>query len=248
MGKFVSDDSRESWEEILDSSVEIYNCDLLDREKIEFESQAKAFVRIYQFLVQIKSFINSDWESLKTFLQLLLNKLPKLDNYDLSEGVINSVDIDSYRIEFLASQSISLSGESILSAISDNIVTGNSETRSDKLSRIVAEFNYRFGGSISWQDKDKVWKFLLAELPKKVIANLEYQNTKNYSDRQNAKLTFEKKLAENFRSFMREHTEEYRQFVENSDFQEWLINSLFNLDNEKKNLLENSCIFDNFYD
>ncbi|NEP79540.1 MAG: hypothetical protein F6K39_16035 [Okeania sp. SIO3B3] len=136
MEMFLNGDSRESWESILDSCVENYQHSLQDEEKIEFQSKARSFVINYQFLVQVKSFINSNWESLNTFLKSLVNKLPKLDNSDLSAGIINSVDIESYQVEFLASQSISLSRGNALSPIADNIVIGNSESRSFQLSVI----------------------------------------------------------------------------------------------------------------
>ena len=76
MRLFLNCESRESWESILDSCVEKYNYDLLEGEKIEFQNKARSFVRNYQFLVQVKSFKNSYWESLNSFLKLLVNKLP----------------------------------------------------------------------------------------------------------------------------------------------------------------------------
>ena len=230
---FLNCESRESWESILDSCVEKYNYDLLEEEKIEFKSKARSFVKNYQFLVQVKSFKNSYWESLNSFLKLLVNKLPQLDNSDLSEGIINSVDIESYRVELLGSQSIHLSGENTLSPIAKNIVSGNSQNRSDKVSQIIEEFNNRFGGNIVWQNDDRVWKFLLEELPEKVRGNGEYKNAINYSDPQNAKLTFENKFNQELRRSTREHVEEYRQFTGNKSFREWLINTLFNLDYEQ---------------
>ena len=232
MRLFLNCESRENWESILDICVEKYY-DLLEEEKIEFKSKARSFVKNYQFLVQVKSFKNSNWESLNSFLKLLVNKLPQLDNSDLSAGIINSVDIESYRVELLASQSIHLSGENTLSPIAKNIVSGNSQSRSDKVSQIIEEFNNRFGGNIVWENEDRAWKFLLEELPEKVRGNGEYKNAINYSDPQNAKLTFENKFNQELRRSTREHIEEYRQFTGNKSFREWLINTLFNLDYEQ---------------
>ena len=161
--------------QILDICVEKYNYDLLEEEKIEFKSKARSFVKNYQFLVQVKCLKISYWESLNSFLKLLVNKLPQLDNSDLSAGIINSVDIESYRVELLASQSINLSGENTLSPIAKNIVSGNSQSRSDKVSQIIEEFNNRFGGNIVWENEDRAWKFLLEELPEKVRGNGEYK-------------------------------------------------------------------------
>ena len=230
MRRFLSSESRENWESVLDSCVENYQNDLQEEEKIDFQNKGRSFVRNYQFLVQVKSFKNSYWESLNAFLKLLVNKLPKLDNSDLLAGIINSVDIENYQVELLGSKSISLSRENTLSPIAENIVRGNSENRSDKISQIIQEFNNRFGGSITWQNEDKVWKFLLEELPEKVRKDGEYQNARNYSDPQNAKLTFENKFHQELRRFIREHIEESRQITDNKNFREWLINTLFNLE------------------
>ncbi|MGK7923431.1 MAG: DEAD/DEAH box helicase family protein, partial [Trichodesmium sp.] len=232
MSKFVSGESREKLESILDICVENYQNNLEEEEKIEFQNKARSFVRNYQFLVQVKSFKNSDWESLNTFLKLLVDKLPKSDNSDLSAGIINSVDIESYRVELLGSQNISLDldRENTLSPVAENIIRGKSENKSDKISQIIQEFNNRFGGSISWQNEDKTWRFFLEELPEKVRKDGEYQNAINYSDPQNAKLTFENKFNQELRRYIRENLEEYRQFTDNKNFREWLINSLFNLE------------------
>ncbi|MDE5098284.1 MAG: hypothetical protein O4861_08035, partial [Trichodesmium sp. St16_bin4-tuft] len=71
------------------------------------------------------------------------------------------------------------------------------------------------------------------ELPEKVRGNGEYKNAINYSDPQNAKLTFENKFNQELRRSTREHVEEYRQFTGNKSFREWLINTLFNLEYEQ---------------
>ena len=141
ISRVLNGESRENWESILDRCGEKYQNDLQEEEKIEFQYKARSFVRNYQFLVQVKSFKNSAWESLNTFLKELVKKLPKSDNYDLSAGIINSVDIESYRVELLGSQSISLSRENTLSPVAENIVRGKSENRSDEISEIIQEFN-----------------------------------------------------------------------------------------------------------
>ncbi len=67
-------------------------------------------------------------------------------------------------------------------------------------------------------------------MPEKVRQDGEYQNARNYSNPQNAQLTFENKFHQKLRRFIREHLEEYRQFTDNKNFREWLINASFNLD------------------
>ncbi|MBG1259260.1 hypothetical protein [Nostoc commune] len=84
--------------------------------------------------------------------------------------------------------------------------------------------------NIQWIEKDKVRRFLFEKLPAEVSKDGEYQNAKKYSDRQNARITFEKKLIEKLQEFMLEHTEVYRNFTDNIEFKAWLANTLFNND------------------
>lgn len=50
----------------------------------------------------------ADWEYLSTFLTLLIPKLPAPKKEDLSDGVLESVDMESYRLEVREQLSISL--------------------------------------------------------------------------------------------------------------------------------------------
>ena len=56
------------------------------------------------------------------------------------------------------------------------------------------------------------------------------KNAKKYSDRQNARITFEKKLVDKFQEFIFDHTEAYRKFTEDPEFKAWLANTLFDND------------------
>ncbi len=58
----------------------------------------------------------------------------------------------------------------------------------------------------------------------------EYQNAKNFSDRQNAKITHEKKVIDKFQEIIFDHTELYKKFTDDPDFKRWLCNTLFELD------------------
>ncbi|MEH1911721.1 low temperature requirement protein A [Nostoc sp.] len=61
-------------------------------------------------------------------------------------------------------------------------------------------------------------RFLFEELPAEVSKDEEYQNAKKYSDRQNARITFEKKLVDKFQEFIFDHTEAYRKFTDEPEF------------------------------
>ena len=96
------------------------------------------------------------------------------------------------------------------------------------LSNIIREFNEHFG-NIDWTDEDKVRRLLFEVLPREVSQDEEYLNAKQHSDRQNARITFEKKLTDKFQDHIFDQTEAYRQYTDNQEFKEWLVNKLFEI-------------------
>ena len=70
--------------------------------QVDFKGKAKAFVRTYDFLASIIPYTNRDWERLSIVLNLLIPKLPAPKEEDLSKGILEAIDMDSYRVEKLA--------------------------------------------------------------------------------------------------------------------------------------------------
>jgi len=232
MARFLEEVDREQLDPILNACVETYKQDLDEDEKIDFKVKAKSFVRNYQFLVQIRTFRNTYWESLKTFLKFLILKLPLFNEADFTHGVLESISVDSYRVEQQTTQAILLEEDAELSPTPPEPRGRRYEPDLDFLSNIIQEFNQRFG-SIFKADKERVRRFLLEELPREVSQDEEYQNAKNSSDRQNARITFEKKLENAFQDFIFDHTEAYRQYTDNSEFKSWLDDTLFEMDYDR---------------
>ena len=83
---------------ILDACVGNYE-NLGEDEQVNFKGNAKAFVRTYGFLGAILPYGNPAWEKLALFLNLLIPKLPSPVEEDLSKGILEAVDLDSYRAE-----------------------------------------------------------------------------------------------------------------------------------------------------
>ncbi|MBD2565242.1 MULTISPECIES: type I restriction endonuclease subunit R [Nostoc] len=229
MTRFINGAERDQLDPILNECKQNFINELDEEQQIDFKKKGKSFVRNYQFLVQINPFRNPYWESLKTFLKFLLAKLPNLNDTDLSKGILESVDIDSYRIERQTTLAIQLEGGSEIAPTPPDAPGGRYEAQLDVLSNIIQDFNDRFG-NIQWTEKDKVRRFLFEELPAEVSKDEEYQNAKKYSDRQNARITFEKKLVDKFQEFIFDHTEAYRKFTEDPEFKVWLANTLFDND------------------
>lgn len=104
---YLNGAERDRLDPILDACTAIYK-ELDDEGKIEFKSAAKAFVRTYGFLGAILPYGNAEWEKLSIFLNLLIPKLPSPKEDDLSQGILDSIDLDSYRVEARDSMSLVL--------------------------------------------------------------------------------------------------------------------------------------------
>ena len=138
---FLNGAGRSELDPRLDACVEEYK--KLDEDgQVEFKSAAKAFTRLYAFLSQVLPYGNARWEKLSIFLSFLVNKLPAPVEEDLSRGVLEAVDMESYRMERKVAQSISLAEEDAeITPILATAAGGTHEPEMDRLSNIIAEFN-----------------------------------------------------------------------------------------------------------
>lgn len=76
----------------------------------------------------------------------------------------------------------------------------------DLLSQILKVFNDQFG-NIPWTDADRVHKLITEEIPNRVAADKAYQNAKQYSDKQNARIEHDKALARVMTAVLKDDTE-----------------------------------------
>ena len=93
---------------ILDACVAHYKDDLDEDGQVGFKGNAKAFTRTYGFLSSILPYTNAEWERLSIFLNVLIPKLPAPEEDDLSKGILETIDMDSYRVEKQAAIAIQL--------------------------------------------------------------------------------------------------------------------------------------------
>src|SRR5260221_3633589 len=90
---------REKLDPILDGCVATYLAQLDENGQVDFKGKAKAFVRTYDFLASILPYTNGAWEKLSIFLNFLVLKLPAPIDEDLAKGILEAIDMDSYRVE-----------------------------------------------------------------------------------------------------------------------------------------------------
>ncbi|MBU1683782.1 DEAD/DEAH box helicase family protein, partial [Patescibacteria group bacterium] len=220
---------RDSLDPILDACVANYRTELDEEGQVDFKSKAKMFTRTYAFLSLILPYTNATWEKLSIFLNFLLPKLPAPKDDDLSRGILEAIDMESYRVEKQATQKIALEDkDSEIDPIPGDTGGFIPETELDRLSNILKSFNDQFG-NITWTDADRIRRIITEEIPEKLAADVAYQNAQVNSDRQNARIEHDKALVRVITTLLSDDTELFRQFVDNESFHRWLSDTMFGL-------------------
>jgi type I restriction enzyme R subunit len=220
---------RDRLDPILDACVATYKEQLDEDGQVDFKGKAKAFTRSYDFLASILPYTNADWEKLSIFLNFLVPKLPAPVDDDLAKGILESIDMDSYRVEKQAAVKFQLRDEDAeIEPVSTAGGGGSVEPELDRLSNIIAAFNDQFG-NVAWADADRVHQRITEEIPARVAADGAYQNAKANSDKQNARIEHDKALGRVMTALLKDDTELFKQFSDNESFRRWLTDTVFGL-------------------
>lgn len=228
---YLAGADRDKLDPILDACVAVYNETLDEDGQVDFKGKAKAFCRTYGFLGSIlpPSYKVPGWETLSIFLNFLVPKLPAPKEEDLSKGILESIDMDSYRVEKHAAMQIHLADEN---AEIDPVPTSGGgrkpEPELDRLSNILKTFNDQFG-NISWTDEDRVHKLITEEIPAKVAADKAYQNAMKQGDKGKARIEHDAALLRVMVGLLKDDTELFKQFSDNAGFKRWLADTVFGL-------------------
>ena len=224
---FLNGAERDRLNPTLDACTAVYK-QLETDDQIKFKSVAKSFVRTYGFLGAILPYGNVEWEKLSIFLNPLIPKLPSPREDDLSEGILSTIDLSSYRNEAREMISIRLEDQDAEIAPVPAGKTGHIvEPEMDLLSRIISDFNDMFG-TINWNDADNVQRQIL-EIPAMVSRDKKYQNAMRNSDEQSARLESERALQQVIFAIMADNMELFKQFQDNPSIKKWLSDLVFNL-------------------
>ena len=219
--------SREQLDPILDACVAVYKESLDKDGQVRFKGKAKAFCRAYGFLFAILPFTNAEWEKLSIFLNFLIPKLPAPKEEDLSKGILESIDMDSYRVEKKAAVRIQLADEDgTIEPMPMSGGGGKPEPEIDRLSNILKVFNELFG-NIEWEDDDRVRRMITEEIPAKVAEDKAYQNAMQNSDKENAKFEHGKALERVMTAVLNDDTQLFSKFQDDADFRRWLTQTMF---------------------
>ena len=220
---------RERLDPILDACVATYKKQLDEDGQVDFKGKAKAFMRAYGFLASILPYTNAEWEKLSIFLNFLVPKLPAPVEEDLSKGILESIDMDSYRVEKKAAIHVQLADEDAeIEPLPTSGGGSGLETELDRLSNILKTFNDQFG-NIPWEDQDRVRRLITKEIPARVAEDTAYRNARENSDRQNARIEHDEALKRVMTAVINDDMQLFKQFTDNESFRRWMTDNVFGL-------------------
>ena len=227
--RYLGGAERDQLDPILDACVAVYKSDLDEDGQVRFKGNAKGFARTYAFLSSVLPYNDPGWEKRSIFLNLLIPKLPAPEEEDLSKGILDAIDLDSYRVEKQAMQKILLPDEpgevDPVPAAGGGSLT---EPELDRLSNILRAFNDLFG-DIEWEDADRVRQLIVETIPSRVAADTAFRNAQQNSDRENARIEHDKALLRVMTSVMKDDTELFKQYMDNPGFKRWMADTVFGL-------------------
>jgi type I restriction enzyme R subunit len=224
---FLGGADRDQLDPILDVCVAVY-LDRLDEDgQVDFKGKAKMFCRTYSFLSSVIPYSNAEWEKLSILLNLLTPKLPAPQEEDLAKGILEAIDMDSYRVEKKAAMKIALSdADAEIEPVPTDTGGRKGEPDLDRLSNILKAFNEQFGTLFT--DTDRVAKRLREDIAPKVAADVAYQNAKENTPH-TARMAHDQALGKVMQHLLKDDTQVYKQFVENESFRRFVGDMVYQL-------------------
>jgi type I restriction enzyme R subunit len=225
VGLFLDGADRDKLDSTLDACVAVYVDGLDEDGQVEFKGKAKVFCRTYAFLSSVIPYSNAEWEKLSIFLDLLTPKLPAPKEEDLAKGILDTIDMDSYRVEKKAAMRIAMADKDAeIEPVPTDVHGHKPEPEMDRLSNILNSFNEQFGTLFT--DTDRVAKRIRDDIAPKVAADVAYINAKQNTPH-TARMAHDQALDKAMQTLLKDDTQVYKQFVENESFRRFVADAVY---------------------
>ena len=193
-----------------------------DEEKAEFKGHLTDYVRLYAFLSQIITFVDTDLEKLYVFGRLLLRKLPTTLER-LPVEIQQNIDIESYRIKQTSKGKIQLPrGITELEPISAKEIYSLGPDELEPLSQIIRDLNEHFGTDFTEDDK-----LCIHEIEQRLASNPALEASVRVNPPESARLTFDHVVNDLLQDMVDGHFKFYKQVNDDPEFAKTLLDWLF---------------------
>jgi len=194
----------------------------LDGEKADFKGHLTDYVRLYAFLSQIITFVDTDLEKLYVFGRLLLRKLPT-SLARLPVEIQQNIDIESYRIKQTSKGKIQLSrGTTEIEPIGAKEIYALGNDDFELLSQIIRVLNENYGTDFSEDDK-----LCIREIEQRLAGNAALEASVRINPPENARLTFDHVVNDLLQDMIDGHFKFYKQVTDDSEFARTFLDLLF---------------------
>ncbi len=196
---------------------------------MDFKGKARVFCRTYAFLSSVIPYSNAEWEKLSIFLDLLIPRLPAPQEEDLARGILEAIDMDSYRVEKKAAMQIALADEDAeIEPVPTEAGGHKSEPELERLSNILKSFNEQFGTTFT--DADRIFRHIRDDIAPKVSADAAYQNARENTPH-TARMAHDQALGKAAQGSIKDFTQFYKQFVEDESFKRFVSDMVYAITN-----------------
>ena len=221
-----TDEDRPKIDSIIDAVVVRFKTELNEDEQIKCKSAIKNFNRCYPYFSAIMPYESPEWEKQYIFYSLLVKKLPKLKIDDYTDGLLDDINFDKYRIVKEEERAIVLENEDTnVNPIPVGTGGGKQQPEIDALSSIVKDFNDTYG-NIEWKNRDEVQR-QIEELPARIATSVDFANAVRNGDKQVAQITFNDDIINIVAAMLEEKTEFVQTYFANPDFQNFVNARVF---------------------
>lgn len=221
-----TDEDRPKIDSIIDAVVVRFKTELNEDEQIKCKSAIKNFNRCYPYFSAIMPYESPEWEKQYIFYSLLVKKLPKLKIDDYTDGLLDDINFDKYRIVKEEERAIVLENEDTnVKPIPVGTGGGKQQPEIDALSSIVKDFNDTYG-NIEWKNRDEVQR-QIEELPARIATSVDFANAVRNGDKQVAQITFNDDIINIVAAMLEEKTEFVQTYFANPDFQNFVNARVF---------------------
>lgn len=196
--------------------------DALVQEQRDFRHKLNHYTRTYAFLAQIIPFVDTDLEKLYQFARFLLRKLP-IKRDELPVEIQQNIAIESYRLQQTSKGKIVMErGPSELDPVRSKEYYYLAPAELEPLSRIIEEFNARFGTNFSDEDR-----LCIHEIETRLTNNSALEASIRVNPPENARLSFDHVVSDLLQDMVDGHFKFYKQVNDDPEFAKIFLDWLF---------------------